>query len=127
MRSGVRMTENGDKGECIGLGHGLPTVRELRESNRGEILSDPRTFGRVPVHSLSSIALSGALASTDQGLGPAWQAIESSTSQSVDWFPSGVPVVLADVEGGEGAVSDTRMRVDGDRLLIRVVGLGGEP
>jgi hypothetical protein len=38
-----------------------------------------------------------------------------------------VPVLLAQVEGGEGRTSDTGLRLDSDRVLVRVVGFGGKP
>jgi hypothetical protein len=49
----------------------------------------------------------------------------SAGGTAVDWFPDDVPVVLGEIEGGEGAKSDTGLRVESDRLLFRVVGEGG--
>ena len=61
------------------------------------------------------------------GLGDAWEALGVYASSEVDWWPDGVPVLLGQLEGGEGKTSDTGLRVDVDRLLVRVVGFGGVP
>jgi hypothetical protein len=38
-----------------------------------------------------------------------------------------VPVLIGQLDGGEGRVSDSGLRLDSDRLLVRVVGYGGRP
>jgi len=62
-----------------------------------------------------------------EGLGAAWDALGVYASPEVDWWPDGVPVLLGQLEGGEGKTSDAGLRVDVDRLLVRVVGYGGVP
>lgn len=113
------------------------TVRALD----GEDLSaDPRRFsgflrtvstgrpaGRMTVHPFGAWQLdsSGLFEDESRGLGGAWKAVEQATARtSIDWFPRGVPVVLAQIEGGEGRTSDSGFRLDQDRLLVRVVGWG---
>ena len=44
-----------------------------------------------------------------------------------DWFPANVPVLLAQIDGGEGDDSDSDLSIDIDRVLVRVVGYGGKP
>ena len=56
-----------------------------------------------------------------------WAAIESSAGEVVDWFPDDVPVLLAQLDGGEGRLSDAGLKLESDRLLVRVVGWGGKP
>jgi hypothetical protein len=56
---------------------------------------------------------------------PWWSAMSSAGGSAVDWFPDDVPVVMGEIEGGEGAKSDAGLRVESDRLLFRVVGEGG--
>lgn len=61
------------------------------------------------------------------GLGRAWSALEPAFASDCEWWPPDVPVVLAALDGGEGKQSDSGLRVDYDRLLVRVVGEGGSP
>jgi hypothetical protein len=64
---------------------------------------------------------------TAEGLGNAWEAVWRSLATERVWFPADVPVLLAELEGGEGRSSDTGMPLDRDRVLVRVVGWGGAP
>jgi hypothetical protein len=57
----------------------------------------------------------------------AWLAVKARVPASTSWFPSDVPVLLAQIEGGEGDTSDSGLTMDHDRVLVRVVGYGGEP
>ena len=45
----------------------------------------------------------------------------------IDWWPDDVPVLLAQLQGGEGKVTDSGLRLDLDRVLVRVIGWGGVP
>jgi hypothetical protein len=58
------------------------------------------------------------------GLGAAWRAIEA-LSDAVDWWPADVPTLIAELEGGDGKVADSGLKLDMDRVLLRVVGYGG--
>ncbi len=62
-----------------------------------------------------------------RGLASAWLAIGEATSAYADWWPDDVPVVLAQMDGGEGMTRDGGLRMDQDRVLIRLVGYGGVP
>ena len=62
-----------------------------------------------------------------KGIEDAWLAVVDSIPMSVDWFPAGVPSLLAQLDGGEGTTDDSGLTVDSDRLLVRVVGYGGTP
>ena len=59
------------------------------------------------------------------GLSDAWMAVIDAIPWRKSWFTSTVPVMLAQIEGGEGKTQDTGLVLDSDRLLLRVVGLGG--
>lgn len=61
------------------------------------------------------------------GLGEAWAAIDDAAGDAVDWFPSDVPVLLAQLEGGEGRAKDSGLAIERDRTLVRIVGWGGRP
>jgi hypothetical protein len=80
------------------------------------------------VHPLS-VKIFGATVEKDSaGLEKAWLAIhEGSKERSVDWWPEDLPVLLAQVDGGEGVREDQGLKVTRDRALLRVVGFGGVP
>jgi hypothetical protein len=67
------------------------------------------------------------LDSSAAGLVAAWAAIEGISDARAEWWATDVPVLLAQLEGGEGRTSDSGMRVELDRVLVRVVGWGGTP
>jgi hypothetical protein len=83
--------------------------------------------GGIVTHRLFASELSLVIDQDAPGLSEAWTAIESASSEVVDWFPDGAPVVLAQIDGGEGRGSDSGMRLESDRVLVRVVGRGGKP
>lgn len=60
------------------------------------------------------------------GLGAAWSALDQLASNA-DWWPRDVPVLIAQLHGGEGRLADAGLVVDSDRVLLRVVGYGGVP
>jgi hypothetical protein len=62
-----------------------------------------------------------------KGLSSAWDAIEGATTRNIDFWPSDVPVLLAQLDGGEGKLTDSGLPLEADRALLRVVGLGGVP
>jgi hypothetical protein len=62
-----------------------------------------------------------------KGMATAWEALETLAGNDVDWWPDDVPVLLAEVEGGEGKTQDSGLRLDVDRVLVRVIGYGGVP
>ena len=61
------------------------------------------------------------------GLGKAWQAILGAAGFQVDWFPHDTPVLLAQLDGGEGMTVDLSVKLESDRALVRVLGWGGMP
>lgn len=62
-----------------------------------------------------------------RGLTAAWGAVSEAAGPQVNWWPEDVPVVLAQIDGGEGVTSDAGLRVGQDRVLVRWVGYGGVP
>jgi hypothetical protein len=79
---------------------------------------------------LSSLNLSLAktqLESCSKGLSSAWDAIEGATTRSIDFWPEDVPVLLGQLDGGEGKLTDSGFPLEADRTLLRVVGEGGVP
>ncbi len=61
-----------------------------------------------------------------KGAGGAWLALEK-VAERANWWPDDVPVLIAQIEGGEGKPSDSGLRLQSDRLFLRVVGFGGVP
>ncbi len=88
----------------------------------------PTKAGLADLHALDAGDLHGILDDGAAGLADAWLAIEKAAGDSsVDWFPSGTPVLIAQLDGGEGKKSDSGLGLDTDRLLVRIVGFGGKP
>jgi hypothetical protein len=61
------------------------------------------------------------------GLESAWDAIEGATTRSIDFWPDDVPVLLGQLDGGEGKQTDSGFPLEADRTLLRVIGEGGVP
>lgn len=92
----------------------------------GYMLSAYRA-GSINVHRLSAHALHPVVDPDAPGLVDAWNALEDAAPDMVDWFPDDVPTLIGQLDGGEGRTSDAGLRLETDRLLIRVVGFGGRP
>jgi hypothetical protein len=45
----------------------------------------------------------------------------------VEYWPADVPVLAAQLDGGEGKQADSGFPLEVDRALLRVVGTGGLP
>ncbi len=90
-------------------------------------LHSPYHAGGVDLHHLYAHALKPLLDRDAPGLSDAWWAVGDAAGEYVDWFPDGVPVLIGQLDGGEGRLSDAGLRLDSDRLLVRVVGWGGRP
>ncbi|EYF02086.1 hypothetical protein [Chondromyces apiculatus] len=86
-----------------------------------------RTVGSLSVHNLEAPDLGKLIGPVAPGLSDAWQAMGTAASHAADWFPDGVPTLIAQLDGGEGRRSDTGLRLESDRLLVRIVGWGGRP
>lgn len=87
----------------------------------------PWTSGTGGLQHSDLIPLREELDGQSRGLFSAWVAMAGSFGNEVDWFPEDVPVVLAQIDGGEGLLSDSGLALDRDRVLLRVVGWGGLP
>jgi hypothetical protein len=84
-------------------------------------------LGAIYVHRLHGDALKAVIAEDAPGLSEAWSAMEDAAGTMVDWFPDAVPVLVAQLDGGEGRLHDAGLRMESDRLLVRIVGYGGRP
>ncbi|MBN4050278.1 hypothetical protein JYT28_00830 [Desulfobulbus sp. AH-315-M07] len=85
------------------------------------------TYAGWNVNDVNFYELGEQLNDASPALFEGWDALHSSVFGPLDWFPDGTPVLLAEVEGGDGATTDSGLKVDNARMLIRVVGYGGAP
>lgn len=59
------------------------------------------------------------------GLGGALESW-NTLAESTEFWPTGVPVLLGQWVGGEGKLVDSGYTIDADRVVLRVVGFGGQ-
>jgi hypothetical protein len=83
--------------------------------------------GGLDLRRLHPVALRSVLDADTPGLADAWWALSDAAGDLVDWFPDDVPVLIGQLDGGEGRAADSGLRIDADRVLVRVVGYGGRP
>ncbi len=76
---------------------------------------------------LDASAFSDLLNQDEAGLGATWAALESYAFGETDWWPSDTPALIGQVVGGAGLTTDSGYALVQDRLLVRVVGIGGDP
>lgn len=82
--------------------------------------------GTMTVHMLEASLLASGLPKGDaQRVQATWHIIETATDENADWWPDDAPVVLAEVGDPDHPSSDSGLRVESQRLLLRVVGYGG--
>jgi hypothetical protein len=94
----------------------------------GEALSS--SIGAMPmysrVHPLAAQLLAPTVDKYAEGLGSALAALEAQ-APNTDFWPDDVPILLAQLDGGEGRTEDSGMLLERDRVIVRVVGFGGVP
>lgn len=83
--------------------------------------------GTVSVNPFDPSLVDASLDTAASGLASAWTAITTAAGRNVDWFPEELPVVLAQLDGGEGTTTDSSLALESDRALVRIVGWGGMP
>jgi hypothetical protein len=92
----------------------------------GQPFAIPAT-GSLGRSGLNLEAAKDRLDSCSKGLFSAWEAIEGATTRNIDFWPDDVPVLLGQLDGGEGKLTDSGFPLEADRTLLRVVGEGGVP
>ncbi len=86
--------------------------------------------GAMTIHLLgeSEMAYSSAITKKDgERIEKMWKPMSSAAGEQVDWWPDDQPVLMGELEGGEGVKTDSGLRIETDRALVRVVGRGGAP
>jgi hypothetical protein len=76
------------------------------------------------VHDLELAELKYRLERVAPGSALAWTTLQTLTHRAVDWWPTDVPVLLAQVDIPAGG-RDANLPMQDNRLLLRVVGYGG--
>lgn len=102
------------------------TIRST--SGRTVFVASGRTTespGSRTVHGLEAARFQTLLGHAGEDMTATWSAMADAAGSSIDWWPDDLPVVIGEVEGGEGVKTDTTLRVESDVLLFRVVGEGG--
>ena len=79
------------------------------------------------LHEIGFYTLQDELNEASPGLHDAWEAVTHTTMDQRDWFPTDVPVLLAEVDDPDGPDSDSGLKLEQHRMLVRVVGYGGTP
>jgi hypothetical protein len=107
---------------------GARTIGASRDERSWVVASGTgRRVGRIDVHPIAATMLRSLIEPDAPGLSDAWAALERTAGSDVDWLPRDVAVLLAQIDGGEGKTADSGLRLESDRLLVRVVGYGGAP
>ncbi len=81
--------------------------------------------GATVIYGINSSSIGDVVDEDVPGLGAAWGAIEEAGERDSSWFLGDVPVLIGQLEGGEGRTTDSGLRLESDRMLVRVVGFGG--
>jgi len=114
-------------GEQVASTAGREIGSNAEERNWLATISRYAVAGSLDIHPLGGNDLGPLLDKDAPGLAEAWYALERASGASADWLPADLPVLLAQMDGGEGKRSDSGLRLESDRLLLRVVGWGGRP
>ena len=96
-----------------------------RASEGAPVSFKPWRSGGTRLSESDLVPIRKELERESSGLVAAWAALGTVSERNVDWWPDDVPIVMGQVDGGEGASDDSGLRLDSDRVLIRLVGYGG--
>ena len=113
-------------------GQGLSYFPKLADGEtvslrQGRLIGPAPTRSSFGTRGLSVSSFHDQVEERAKGAGAAWEALEFLTGVDADWWPDDVPVLIAELEGGEGRTQDSGLRLDLDRVFVRVVGYGGVP
>jgi hypothetical protein len=92
----------------------------------GELVRVATGGASTRIHDLDLAELRYRLERVVPGTARAWTTLQSLTHRAVDWWPTDVPVLLAQVDIPAGG-RDANLPLQNNRLLLRVVGYGGQP
>jgi hypothetical protein len=102
---------------------------ERLRMERGKALSIPPTSVPAPLaplvmapHRLDSYRFAAFADADVAGTSAAWSAVEDAGRDGTDFWPEDRPVLIGELEGGDGATNDSGLSMDYDRILVRVLG-----
>jgi len=101
------------------------------DSSKGQFLfgassRKATSAGTATVHMLDASNIGYPLPKKDNDRVTAtWHLVETATDETVDWWPDDSPVVLAEMLDPDHPANDSGLRVESERMLMRVVGYGG--
>jgi hypothetical protein len=136
LRAAILWMPNGDPpryfakiadGDAVQAAAGREIGTEMRDRIWISAVGSKHTVGSMQVRALNAYGLAAITDDDAPGLGDAWRALEDAAMGDCAWLMDDVPVLLAQMDGGEGRSSDATLRLESDRLLVRVVGYGGTP
>lgn len=78
------------------------------------------------IHDLDLAELRYRLERVAPGSAQAWTTLQTLAHRATDWWPTDVPVLLGQVDIPSGG-RDANLPLQNNRLLVRVVGYGGQP
>ncbi|MBK8253440.1 MAG: hypothetical protein IPK82_12335 [Polyangiaceae bacterium] len=114
-----------EDGATVESTQGRELGTESRDRPWVSALAATHSVGATQIRNLNAYALGSITDGDAPGLADAWWAMEDASHRDSSWFVDDVPVLLAQMDGGEGRTSDAGLRLESDRLLVRVVGWGG--
>lgn len=100
---------------------------ETQSEKTGEVVTAGPALGAGSRTNLNLEIVGSQLDGCSPGLAAAWNAIEAATTRNINFWPDDVPVLIGQLDGGEGKLMDSGLPIEADRTLLRVVGLGGVP
>jgi len=106
----------------------LPRIEdgESKRASEGTVVPfEPWRSGGTTLTESDLVTVRKEMDRESTGLVAAWNAVGTVAERNVDWWPDDIPIVLAQVDGGEGSPEDSGLRLDSDRVLLRLVGYGG--
>jgi hypothetical protein len=102
---------------------------ERLRMDRGKALSIPPTVVPAPLapglatpHRLDSYRFASLADADVSGTSAAWSAVEDAARDETDFWPDDRPVLIGELEGGDGETRDSGLSMDYDRILVRVLG-----
>jgi len=85
------------------------------------------SYTPTPTHPLGPYRLGTGLPNDDlERLRQTW-TLADDLAHGGDFWPDGIPVLVGEIADVEHAATDSGLRLESERVLLRVVGLGGKP
>jgi hypothetical protein len=111
------------EGESVRVDSGRPLV-----GTSSGVPYRTTTAGTMDVHPLGARDIQSLMGGREgERVGNAWEPLETAAGDAIDWWPADEPALVAEVIGLPMASEDSGLRLESERTLLRVVGVGGSP